>query len=147
MTFESEEGIQRALHLDDASKAEDASAGVKGLHLWLGDQEIEIQKASEPSDIIWENRHFTPTQRLKKAIIVVLTIGFALLLSFVVVFVSRQYSATVAAKYPPVNCEPYYANYPDEQLQPFAIQEYKLNTAAEEAGRQTQYAGYLSCFC
>jgi hypothetical protein len=45
MTFESEEGIQRALHLDDKN--------------WLGDQEIEIQKASEPSDIIWENRHFT----------------------------------------------------------------------------------------
>jgi len=51
----------------------------------------------------------------------VLTIGFALLLSFAAVFVARQYSATVAAKYPTVNCEPYYTNYPEDQLQPFAI--------------------------
>lgn len=78
---------------------------------------------------------------------VVLTIGFALLLSFAVVFVARQYSSDVAAKYPAVNCEPYYTNYPGEQLEPFAIQEYTLNTAAEAADKPTQYAGYLSCFC
>lgn len=59
-----------------------------------------------------------------------LTIGFALLLSFAVVFVARQYSSDVAAKYPAVNCEPYNKNYPGEQLEPFAIQEYTLNTAA-----------------
>ena len=61
MTFETEEGIQRALHFDEACQAEDASAQLKGSRTWLGDQFIEIQEASEPSDIIWENRHFTPT--------------------------------------------------------------------------------------
>jgi hypothetical protein len=58
LTFENEEGIARALKYDEAVEADPGLADCKH---WLGDEVIEIQPASEPSDIIWENRAFTPT--------------------------------------------------------------------------------------
>ena len=57
MTFENEEGVNRALNYDDAIQANEEE--LSHLKTWLGDHVIEIQQASEPSDIIWENRHFT----------------------------------------------------------------------------------------
>jgi len=57
MTFENEEGVNRALGYDEAIEAD---VNLRPLKTWLGNHEIEIQPASEPSDIIWENRHFTP---------------------------------------------------------------------------------------
>ena len=58
MTFENEEGVTRALKYDEAIQAEPDKFG--WLENWLGDEVIEIQPASEPSDIIWENRQYTP---------------------------------------------------------------------------------------
>jgi hypothetical protein len=58
---------------------------------------------------------------------VVLVVGIALLTSFVVVFFSKQYSAKLLLEYPTVDCNPYYANYPEGTLQPFAVSEYTNN--------------------
>ena len=58
MTFENEEGVTRALKYHEAIEADPANLGK--YQFWLKDEEIEIQPASEPSDIIWENRQFTP---------------------------------------------------------------------------------------
>ena len=53
MSFETEEGINRALQFDELV-ASDPS--LEGLNIWLDKHRIEIQQASEPTDIIWENR-------------------------------------------------------------------------------------------
>jgi len=58
MTFEQEEGIKRALVFENDEKK--GEAAYQPMYDWLQKCEIEIQQASEPSDIIWENRHFTP---------------------------------------------------------------------------------------
>lgn len=77
-----------------------------------------------------------------------LTIGFALLLSFMVVFASRQYSNELAATYPTVDCTEYYSNYEGDSLMNFAIQEYDAQEAKKEAGLSAVYnGGYLTCFC
>ena len=55
-TFRSEEGYQRACHYNDKELPQRPVCG----------QVLELQEASEPTDIIWENRHFTPAQRNKK---------------------------------------------------------------------------------
>ena len=57
MTFENEEGVNRAINFN---KTIAADPKFKKLGIWLNRFETEITKASEPSDIIWENRHFTP---------------------------------------------------------------------------------------
>jgi hypothetical protein len=63
MTFETEEGIRRALEYNKSLKRDTASTSVK---TWFENYEIEIHQAPEPSDIIWENRHFTPRDIFKK---------------------------------------------------------------------------------
>ena len=99
---------------------------------WLGDQDIEIQEASEPSDIIWENRVFTPWERKKKEVVVALVIGFALLLSFGAVFYGRKKQAEVYQRYPiPASCDPFYTTYGDD-LEQFAVTDFTANTRLEE---------------
>ena len=90
MTFETEEGVNRALNYDDAIEADWDNLG--HLKKWLGDHEIEIQPASEPSDIIWENRHFSPMDRKKKECIVWTILSFMLLVSFILIYTCESYS-------------------------------------------------------
>lgn len=64
-TFETEEGYRRATYFEEylglleagEVKAEDSLICAEDKYI-LG-HEIEIQEASEPSDIIWENRHIS----------------------------------------------------------------------------------------
>ena len=64
MTFETEEGYRRALKFDETVSNNPDKFG--SLKKWIDQHEIEIQPASEPSDIIWENRHYTPFERRKR---------------------------------------------------------------------------------
>jgi len=59
MTFETEEGVNRALSYKEAVDAAPENYGLD-VTKWIDVHDIDIQEASEPSDIIWENRHFTP---------------------------------------------------------------------------------------
>lgn len=116
MSFETEEGVQRALDFDrQVTETDDQS--IKDLKTWVSyngvDHEIEIQAASEPSDIIWENRHFTPQTRFKKTIITVIVIGLALFASFCTIFAGRQYQYKVINTYPKVDCDYYETTYGD----------------------------------
>ena len=56
MTFENEEGFNRCLNMADAI---DNDRDLKDMKRWLDWFKIDIQPASEPTDIIWENRHFS----------------------------------------------------------------------------------------
>lgn len=128
MTFEREEGITRALRLDELVEADPAKAD---LLVWLGDKNIEIQAASEPSDIIWENRHFTNTQRLMKSILVWLVLAILLFLSFIVIFILSTISNTMLTKYPIVDCAAIDA-VAGENLQAQAYIEYSVNYELEK---------------
>ena len=84
MTFETEEGVNRALKYDEAIEGEPDKLG--HLEKWLGEHVIEIQPASEPSDIIWENRHFTEGDRRKKECTVWSILIIMLLCSFCLIY-------------------------------------------------------------
>jgi len=145
MTFENEEGVTRALNYDDAIEADQAQLG--HLKKWIGEFEIEIQPASEPSDIIWENRQYTPRQRRGKECVVFLVMLVMLLASFVVIFLLSSYSNAMLNKYPIVTCNDL-AGYPDaDTMEKFAILEYNTNTALEAKGKTVSYGGYVQCFC
>ena len=148
MTFETEEGVNRALNYDDAIEADWDNLG--HLKKWLGEHEIEIQPASEPSDIIWENRHFTPMDRKKKECIVWTILAFMLFGSFIVIYICESYSNSLLALYPPMlpaDCEKL-SGYDDPDLfLKSAIFEFRSNSAMAELGRDVSYAGYVQCFC
>ena len=97
MTFENEEGVNRALEYDNAVSNDPALADIK---TWIGDHEIEFQPASEPSDIIWENRHFTPWDRTKKEICVWSFLALMLFVSFIIIFIFSAISQGLINKYP-----------------------------------------------
>ena len=90
MTFETEEGYKRALHYADKDD----------LKKWIDVHEIEIQPASEPSDIIWENRHFTTCERMKRKAIVYSIISLMLFASFIIIFILQSTSDKALQKYP-----------------------------------------------
>lgn len=145
MTFENEEGITRALKYDEAVEANPTELGQ--FATWFGDEKIEIQPASEPSDIIWENRHFTPRQRLLKEIVVFLILGVLLALSFWIVFALSTYSYQMLNKFPVTDCPAFTEGKGDTFMQIGAWSEYEMNTNMEKQGKEVSYSGYVQCFC
>ena len=99
VTLESEEAYNRALNYNDTITMPEYYK----FALFLG-EEIEISAASEPSDIIWENRSFTERERnIKKFIVAVIILGL-LAISFAIIFVAKKASLAKKDKYPKVNC-------------------------------------------
>ena len=87
---------------------------------------IEIQAASEPSDIIWENRENTPAQRRFREIVTVIIIGISLALAATVIFLGRRQQFNYVKKYPKFPCQPFYDSY-GAKLEGFAAGEYEYN--------------------
>jgi hypothetical protein len=73
--------------------------------------EIEVQEASEPTDIIWENRSFTPRQRSVKRCIVAFLILVMLTISAVIIFVCTLSANAKKFRYPKANCDTIYDGY------------------------------------
>jgi len=70
----------------------------------LLNKSIKMEPASEPTDIIWENRHFTRFDYCKRMTFAFSIIFVLLLGSFIVVFLVASYSSRIASTYPTVDC-------------------------------------------
>ena len=84
MTFECEEGVNRALRFDQLVESD---SGLQHLTSWLGKFTIDIQKASEPTDIIWENRQHSESTRFCRSIVVYISLIFLLACSFLLILI------------------------------------------------------------
>lgn len=100
LTFENEEGINRCRAYTDVVENDDQYSHFK---TFLGEQ-LNFEDASEPTDIIWENRHFTSWDRFKRTLIVVGYVTVILSISFVIIFFCSQEANKPLLKYPPMNC-------------------------------------------
>ena len=83
-TFETEEGVTRAFLYNEL--VNDEKLGFPTYYKEILGKPIDIQEASEPTDIIWENRMFTPFHRCMKRIVVVFVILIALMISASLIF-------------------------------------------------------------
>ena len=101
MTFENEEGVNRALNYNETIMNNDQYTH---LRTWLGDHVIEIKQASEPTDIIWENRHFTEAYRVSQKIKNVILIVILLSISFTIMYFCASFSLKQLRIYPEPNC-------------------------------------------
>ena len=126
MTFENEEGLNRAMNFNETVNSDPNFAD---LGIWLNEFELNIEGASEPSDIIWENRHFTDGDRLKKKMIVIVIMALLLLSSFCLIYICASYSLKLLTVYPDVACEslPEYSS--PASMQKAAIREWTINHA------------------
>merc|ERR1719223_2556726 len=98
--------------------------------------EIDVHQASEPSDIIWENRHFTPGQRFLRTMIVSFAIFLMLCVSFALIFTAQKTSIAMKQKYPKQNCVEVGQEYSNRRSAWMrdSINEYIVNSAIEEKG-------------
>ena len=112
LTFENEEGINRAKVYNDIVYSDDQYQDIRTL---LGCK-LEIEDAAEPTDIIWENRHFTPLQRFNRSLIVIGCVLVLLLISFAVIFFLTKQSQAATIKYPYADCNIVTNDYSFENL-------------------------------
>ena len=72
---------------------------------------MKFKNASEPTDNIWENRHFVKSETRSREFIAFLIIGFLLFLSFLFIFKVSRLSSSIAKTFPAVSCEAINNNY------------------------------------
>lgn len=139
ITFAEEEGYQTGLRFEEPEDKEKCKNPILlGEPLWFSD-------ATEPTNIIWENRHFTLIQQIWRAFLVMSACGLLLLGSFVVIFMCQQYSLQFKVKYPMVDCHEIEDTYKDSLIN-VAYQEY-MNYYHNTKGDPMPMAGNLKCFC
>ena len=117
---------------------------VKNSNKTLLGQEFKFDRCSEPTDIIWENRHFSPTQYKMRELAAFILIGVLLAGSAAFIYWVSAFSAEMAAVFPPADCEQLsqaYGGY--EQMKSYAVSDYDFVQA--NPGKQS--SGCLQCFC
>jgi hypothetical protein len=92
VTFETEEGVQRALAWNDVPTCK-----------FLG-EDLDIQQASEPTDIIWENRQYEQWQRTVRRCIVWIIIIIMLGASAALIYKMTLISNSAKFMFPKVDC-------------------------------------------
>ena len=117
---------------------------------FLGDP-IVVKVASEPSDIIWENRQFTATTRKLRMAVVYFIILILLACSGTFIYYCQTKALTYKNKYPVVNCEELiredYGGDWTGRLQEDAVREYKINRQYELSQKPFNYFGPMQCYC
>lgn len=113
-----------------------------------GDKELLLSNlsfidASEPTDIIWENRHFTARDYVVRQLIAFSVIVLLLSGSFAIIYQISMFSAGVAAVFPPTDCEGIDSSYTGDLYREYAIADYDF--ISTHVGEQS--SGTLQCFC
>lgn len=144
ITFEEEDGINRAL--DYEPRRGYLGKMWKSEETILGEQTLAFVDACEPTNIIWENRQIEGHERWKRLTIASTIIVILILVSFSVIFFSKQYSIKVTSKYPTVACAPIKSTY-GSQYEFWAVEEWKGFYEAATPSEQREFTGVLPCFC
>lgn len=131
ITFESDDSANLALDVCNTSER----------HKIIG-QEMKFFKPSEPTDIIWENRHYTAFDYLLRQLWAAFIVGILLFGSLIVIYAISAYSMKLAAVYPPTNCDSIDMAYGNE-IQTYAVADYDYIQA--NPGKPS--SGCLQCFC
>jgi hypothetical protein len=88
---------------------------------------LYFEKATEPTNIIWENRFLTKGQRFRRTMEVSALIVLMILVSFTIIFACKSFSAAFAQKYPAVDCSAFESTY-GENLEKWAAEEYDASS-------------------
>ena len=126
ITFEIQEGYERAINV------------TSGLS-------YPFKPAVEPTNIIWENSHFSFTHIVTRSIIVISIIAFLLLGAFAIFFFLKKGLITTNAKYMNLNCDSFnkYLDNDDTRVRYALIDYYDFY----HSGTKTMMTGALQCFC
>lgn len=120
-TFETEEGYRRACLfqevIEDLEQGETKNGMVCVEDKYLLGYEIELQEASEPSDIIWENRHISQWIRFRRRVTAWVIIVIMLSISAATIFYMSTKSNQLKLRYPYTDCVATTHNYIKYKMQ------------------------------
>jgi len=108
----------------------------------LLNQEFKFNKPSEPTDIIWENRHFTRSDYIWRQLFAYAIIGVLLFGSFIFIYWIQSTSAEMGRVFPAADCSGIHEAY-SSKMQAYAVDDYDYVQA--NPGKQS--SGVLQCFC
>lgn len=138
ITFESEEGYQRALSLSKSSHHEIKILGYKP----------QVSEAPEPTNVIWEHRQITHAQRVFRFILSVLIIVFLLMCSFSIIVVLKRMGNDYNKKYVVSDCKQLISSYDPTYINDKAVQNW-FDFYHPKAGQfqLSTVSPTLDCFC
>ena len=147
LSFENEEGLNRCTNYNETVLG-DRQYMSQGYDKLLG-QPLDIEEAAEPTDIIWENRHFTSFQRFRRSLIVIGCVFCLLFISFCIIFFCSKTATAPLLRYPSsVNCTELNATYSNPKTFKInAMQEWWENEPLIKAGKDTRFNGFTQCYC
>ena len=91
-------------------------------------EDLYLTEASEPLNIIWENRHFSGNDRLIRGLQATALITVLMLASFMVIYLCKSTSITISDTYDVDDCTTINAAY-GTSLEHYAFDEYYNYTA------------------
>lgn len=100
ITFEEEDGLIVAQEFEPEY---DFMGKRKPAHKDFMDDDLFLHEATEPTNIIWENRHWTAADYAKRTLQVVAIIAGLLVVSFLAIYTCKSIAIDNAKKYPPVD--------------------------------------------
>jgi hypothetical protein len=137
ITFEEEDAYLLALEFNQQFSLTGTLLPAKAQLLGEG---LYFEKATEPTNIIWENRFLTPGERFTRSVKVSIIILILVLISFSIIFACKSFSTAFLQKYPQVDCAPLEATY-GTYTEKWAAKEFDGRTNGQPL------AGALQCFC
>lgn len=106
-TFENEEGYNRACQYHETVDNDDKYEKYRTLF----GIDFELQEASEPTDIIWENRQYTPQERTKRMAVTITVVLISLFISFIIVTALSDYAYAKKLQFGQPVCGTMYQNF------------------------------------
>jgi hypothetical protein len=112
---------------------------------------LNIKKASEPTDIIWENRHFTQSKRNKRKIVVLFLITVILTISAIGMSYLEVLSNSAKNKFATRSCGGFKNLYSGiegkKKWEDEAVRSFLVNQAYKKNHEKEHYDGTMECFC
>lgn len=108
-------------------------------------ENLYFTKATEPTNIIWENRQVTKAESFKRLIVVFALIVLMILVSFSLIFLCMSYSVKANQRYPAVDCSVVKNSY-GNSLEKYAVEEHK-DFYVPPGQASKPLTGTLQCFC
>lgn len=124
---------------------------------FLGD-ELAMVEATEPTNIIWENRHFTPIDTLRRSLRAVACIVVLLIISFLTIYYFKSKGIFTARMYPSIQQDEILSLYqtPSDNttdntkmdlFYSHAVQEQEYFTQVRQTNITPVLSGFYQSFC
>jgi hypothetical protein len=128
---------------------EDRENHVKLYYRQLLGQSVDLQEASEPTDIIWENREITQRYRAKCTLIVWIVIAILLAMSGCVIYFCSYTSSALKLRYPATKCDATNKRFEgrSDDYMHEGFREFLINEDLKGEKKPTQYTAVMKCFC